>query len=102
MVSFTTPTPPTPAAWTSSGACTRCSIALPKGATSRASGGGATTSTRGQCRDGDADAGRLDDVDDVDADAGPDVARRRRLVPRHVGGDDGGDDAAGRAPGAAA
>ncbi len=50
----------------------------------------------------DADARRLDDVDDVDADAGPDVARRRGLVPRHVDRDDGGDDAAGPAPGAAA
>ena len=50
----------------------------------------------------DADARRLDDVDGVDADAGPDMARCRGLVPRHVGRDDGGDDAAGRAPGAAA
>src|SRR5438128_6081153 len=42
----------------------------------------------------DADARRLDDVDDVDADARTDVARRRGVVPWHVGGDDGGDDAA--------
>ena len=41
-----------------------------------------------------ADARRLDDVDGVDADAGPDVARRRGVVPRHVDGDDGRDDAA--------
>ena len=40
------------------------------------------------------DAGRLDDVDGVDADAGPELARRRRHVPRHVERDDGGDDAA--------
>ena len=43
---------------------------------------------------GDADARRLDDVDGVDADARSDVARRRGVVPRHVGRDDGGDDAA--------
>src|SRR5919201_461415 len=42
----------------------------------------------------DADARRLEDVDGVDADARADVARRRRVVPRHVGRDDGGDDAA--------
>jgi hypothetical protein len=42
----------------------------------------------------DADARRLDDVDGVDADARTDVARRRGVVPRHVGRDDGGDDAA--------
>src|SRR5678815_1595555 len=41
-----------------------------------------------------ADARRLGDVDDVDADARADVARRRGLVPRYVGRDDGGDDAA--------
>src|SRR5258708_27051210 len=43
---------------------------------------------------GDAHAGRLDDVDGVDADARTDVARRRGVVPRHVGRDDGSDDAA--------
>src|SRR5438876_1233545 len=42
----------------------------------------------------DADARRLDDVDGVDADARKDVDRRRGVVPRHVGRDDGGDDAA--------
>jgi hypothetical protein len=42
----------------------------------------------------DADARRLDDVDGVDADARTDVARRRGVVPWHVGRDDGGDDAA--------
>ena len=42
----------------------------------------------------DADARRLDDVDGVDADARTDVARRRDVVPWHVGRDDGGDDAA--------
>ena len=40
----------------------------------------------------DADAGRLDDG--VDADARADVARRRGVVPRHVGRDDGSNDAA--------
>src|SRR5438067_1549953 len=42
----------------------------------------------------DADARRLDDVDGVDADARTNVARRGGVVPRHVGRDDGGDDAA--------
>jgi Predicted metal-binding integral membrane protein (DUF2182) len=42
----------------------------------------------------DADARRLDDVAGVDADARTDVARPRGVVPRHVGRDDGGDDAA--------
>src|SRR5207249_21031 len=41
----------------------------------------------------DADAWRLDDVDGVDADARTDLARRRGVVPRHVGRDDGGNDA---------
>src|SRR5215831_6309283 len=41
-----------------------------------------------------ADARRLDDVDGVDADARTDLARRRGVVPRHVGRDDGSDDAA--------
>ena len=38
--------------------------------------------------------GGWNDVDGVDADARTDVARRRGVVPRHVGRDDGGDDAA--------
>ena len=50
----------------------------------------------------DADARRLDDVDGVDADARTDVARRRGVVPRHVGRDDGGDDAAVPGPDAVA
>src|SRR5271165_7413442 len=41
----------------------------------------------------DADAWRLDDGDGV-ADARTDVARRPGVVPRHVGRDDGSDDAA--------
>src|SRR6185295_5905724 len=119
----TTRIPPTRAEWTASGACTSGSTVPPRGATTRASGGAATTSTasaepghgvprrlgaalRGQrggddrlvrihVGDGrDVDAGRLDDVDGVDAAARADVARRRRVVPRHVGRDDGGDDAA--------
>src|SRR5437660_933976 len=140
--------------WTVSGACTSGSTAPPRGATRRASGGSATTSTtsaepsRG-CRwrnrgtgdlttygyratfpatllrrlgaalrrqrggddrlvhvhvgDGrDADARRLDDVDGVDADARTDVAGRRDIVRRHVGRDDGGDDAAVPGPDAVA
>src|SRR2546421_2046535 len=50
----------------------------------------------------DADARRLDDVDGVDADARTDVAQRRGVVPRHVGRDDGGDDAAVPGPNAVA
>src|ERR1700732_1002568 len=132
MASSTTPIPPTRADWTASGACTSGSTAPPRGATKRASGGAATTSTtraersrhgfrasfpasllrrlsaalrrqrggddrlvRVHVGDGrDADARRLDDVDGVDADARTDVVRRRGVVPRHVGRDDGGDDAA--------
>ena len=50
----------------------------------------------------DADARRLDDVDGVDADARTDLARRGGVVPRHVGRDDGGDDAAVPGPDAVA
>src|SRR5215203_6545317 len=118
--------------WISSGACTSGSTALPRGATRRASGGAATTSTTGadgfpaslprrlgaalrrqrgaddrlvrvHVGDGrDADARRLDDVDGVDADARTDVAGRRGLVPLHVGRHDGGDDAAVPGPDAVA
>src|SRR5439155_910586 len=42
----------------------------------------------------DADARRLGDVDGVDAVARTDLARRRGVVPRHVGRDDGSHDAA--------
>src|SRR6266508_1708752 len=140
--------------WTASGACTSGATAHPGGATRRASGGAATTSTtrverslgcrwrnrgtgdvtthgfrasfpprllrclssalrrqrsgndglvRVHVRDGpDADARRLDNVDGVDADARTDVGRRRGVVPRHVGRDDGGDDAAVFGPNAVA
>src|SRR5437773_8923453 len=50
----------------------------------------------------DADARRLDDGDGLDADARTDVAGRRGLVPRHVGRDDGSDDAAVPGPGSLA
>jgi Predicted metal-binding integral membrane protein (DUF2182) len=45
-------------------------------------------------RVGNADAGRLDDVNGVDANVRSDVGQYRRLIPWHVGRDDGGDDAA--------
>src|SRR3989442_1722447 len=45
MASSTTPIPPMRADWTASGACTSGSTAHPRGATRRASGGAATTST---------------------------------------------------------
>src|SRR5437868_4068701 len=121
--------------WTASGACTSGSTAHPRGATRRASGGAATTSTTSAERsrgfrasllrrlgaalrrqrsaddrlvrvhvgDGrDADARRLDDVDGLDADDRPVVARRRGVLPRYVGRDDDGDDAAVFGPDAAA
>jgi predicted metal-binding membrane protein len=44
--------------------------------------------------DGHADAGRLDDVHGVDADARSVVAGGRGVIPRDVDRDDGGDDAA--------
>ena len=86
------------AAWTACGACTSGSTARRWAATSRASWWRhhdryeqrAERSHHGR----DADARRLDDVDDVDADARTDVAGRRSVVPRHVDRDDGGDDAA--------
>src|SRR6478752_4190715 len=91
--------------WTASGACTSGWTAHPRGVTRRASGGAATTSTtsaEGAGGGRDADAGRLDDVDVLDADVRADVARRRGVVPRHVGRDDGGDDAAVFGPDAVA
>ena len=39
-------------------------------------------------------AGRLDDVHDVDASARPDLDRIGRKLPVHVAGNDGGHDAA--------
>src|SRR5207249_7054180 len=76
---FTTPTPRTSAGWTASGACTSGSTARPRGATRRGSGGAATTSTTRA---------------EQNADVRTDMARRRGVVPWHVGRDDGGDDAA--------
>src|SRR5436309_11767571 len=89
--------------WTASGACTSGSTAPPRGATRQASGGAATTSTRGEKSHGrDADARRLVHVDDVDANAWADLARCRGVVPRHVVRHDGGDDAAVLGPDAVA
>src|ERR1700732_130173 len=65
------------------------------GAALRGQRGGDDRLVRVDVGDGrDADARRLDDVDGVDADARTDLARRRGVVPRHVGRDDGSDDAA--------
>src|SRR6266581_2686260 len=75
------------AAWTACGACTSGSTALPRGATRRASGGAATMSTP---------------IDERNADVRTVMARRRGVVPWHVGRDDGGDDAAIPGPDAAA
>ena len=73
------------------------------GAALRRQRGGDDRLVRVHVGDGrDADARRLDDVDGVDADARTDVARRRGVVPRHVGRDDGGDDAAVPGPDAVA
>src|SRR3970040_2449596 len=64
---------------TVSGACTSGSTAPPRGATRRGSGGAATTRTARGEGDG-----------------------RDAVVPRHVGRDDGGDDAAVPGPDAVA
>src|SRR5712691_4332454 len=73
------------------------------GAALRRQRGGDDRLVRVHVGDGrDADARWLDDVDGVDADARTDVARRRGVVPRHVGLDDGGDDAAVPGPDAVA
>ena len=64
------------------------------GAALRRQRGGDDRLVRVHVGDGrDGDAGRLDDVHGVDADAWTDVVRRRGVVPGHVGRDDGGDDA---------
>src|SRR3989442_15906287 len=76
-----------PADWTASGACTSGSTARPRGATRRACGGAATTSTT---------------RDERDVDVRTDMARRGGVVPCHVGRDDGGGDAAVSAPDAVA
>src|SRR5437879_13886316 len=73
--------------WTASGGCTSGSIAPPRDATRRASGGAATTSTT---------------RDEHDADVRTDMARRGGVVPGHVGRDDGRDDAAVPGPDALA
>ena len=44
-------------------------------------------------------AGRVDDVDDMDADEWPDLGRIRDDVPVDVAGHDGGDDVAIRIAG---
>src|ERR1700704_4531230 len=65
------------------------------GAALRRQRGGNDRLVRVHVGDGrDDDARRLDDVDGVDAHARTDVDRRRGVVPRHVGRDDGSDDAA--------
>src|SRR2546427_1109462 len=87
MASSTTPIPPMRADWTASGACTSGSTAPPRGATRRASGGAATTSTTRAERD---------------VDVRTAMARGGGVVPRHVGRDDGGDDAAVPGPDAVA
>src|SRR2546422_10931125 len=73
--------------WTASGACTSGSTATPRGATRRASGGAAMTSTT---------------RNEHDANARTGMACRRGGVPCHVGRDDGGDDAAALGPDAMA
>src|SRR6266496_3790489 len=65
--------------WTPCGACIRGLTAHPRGAKRRACGGAATMSTT---------------KDEHDADVRTHMARRRGVVPGHVGRDDGGDDAA--------
>src|SRR6476469_7820610 len=76
-----TATPRTRADWTPFGACTSGSTAPPRGATRRACGGAGTTSTQTA-------------EDDHGPDARTVVDRERGILPRHVGRDDGSDDAA--------
>src|SRR5437879_12356507 len=73
--------------WTPSGACIRGSTAHRRGATRRACGGTAMTSTP---------------ADERNADVRTHMARRRGVVPWHVGRDDGGADAAVPGPAAVA
>src|SRR6266566_2527470 len=73
--------------WTPCGACIRGLTAHPRGAMRRACGGAATMSTT---------------KDEHDADVRTHMARRRSVVPGHVGRDDGGDDAAVLGPDAVA
>src|SRR5258705_7470706 len=81
----------------------RASLLRGLGAAVRRQRGGDDGLVRVHVGDGrDADARRLDDVDGLDADARTDVARRRGVVPGHVGRDDGGDDAAILGPDAVA
>src|SRR6185437_6428203 len=91
------------AGWMASGACISGSTALPGDATRKDPGGCATTSTvRAESSHGcDAD-GRRDDVDGLDADVRPELDRRRGIVPCHVDGHDGSDDAAVTGPDVAA
>src|SRR5262245_36591524 len=73
----------------------RASLLRSRRAALRRQRGGDDLLVRVHVGDGwDGDARRLDDVDGVDADARAELARRRGVVPRHVGRDDGGDDAA--------
>src|SRR4051794_17769092 len=81
-----------------SGACTRGSTARPKAATRAGCGGAGATSTRSAERNDDgeyADARRCNaDGDAVDACPGTKLDWCRGVIPRYVGRDDGGDDAA--------
>jgi hypothetical protein len=81
----TTPIPPMRAGWTASGACTSGSTAL-----QGAQRDGPLVSPPRRVRQALSEVVRLDDVDGVDADARTYVARRRGVVPWHVGRDDGG------------
>src|SRR5215510_9582083 len=84
-----TRTPDIRAESTASGGCTSGSTAHRRDAT-RMAFGGVTTIVTSTAEPIDA----LDDVYGVDANAWTDVARSCGVVHRHVGRDDGGDDAA--------
>src|SRR5579885_719309 len=79
-----------------SGAPTSGSTGRLAAGTRRVPGGGAKTSTVAaeSNHERDADAGRRDDGDDLDADVRPELDCRSGIVPRDVVRDDGGDDAA--------
>src|SRR5215510_1439252 len=97
MVWSITRTPDIRAESTASGGCTSGSTAHRRDATRMAFGG---VTTIGTATAELIDA--LDDVHGVDANAWTDVARSCGVVHRHVGRDDGGDDAAITRPGVVA
>src|SRR5215831_21037653 len=80
MASSITLIPPMRADWTASGACTSGSTAPPRGATRRASGGAATTSTTGAERSRKEISRRINARTGISA-RGSEAARRIDVMP---------------------